>query len=41
MRVVQLNLRESARLIIREVLVFWEKARVTVHLEKHCTTKVE
>ncbi|KAF0744055.1 Uncharacterized protein FWK35_00030830, partial [Aphis craccivora] len=41
-RVVNLNLRESARLIVREVLVFWEKARIPVRLEKHCIiSKVE
>lgn len=41
MRVVKLNLRESARLIIREVLIFWDKARIPVRLEKHCISKVE
>lgn len=41
MRIVKLNLRESARLIIREVLVFWEKARIPVRLEKHCVSKVK
>ncbi|KAF0760653.1 Uncharacterized protein FWK35_00014009 [Aphis craccivora] len=41
MQVVNLNLRESARLIVREVLVFWEKARIPVRLEKHCISKVE
>ncbi|KAL4132318.1 hypothetical protein QTP88_009490 [Uroleucon formosanum] len=41
LRVVKLNLRESARLIIREVFVFWEKARIPVRLEKHCISKVE
>lgn len=40
-RVVNLNLCESARLIVREVLVFWEKARIPVRLEKHCISKVE
>ncbi|KAE9542408.1 hypothetical protein AGLY_003269 [Aphis glycines] len=41
LRVVNLNLRESARLIVREVLIFWEKARIPVRLEKHCISKVE
>ncbi|KAE9531874.1 hypothetical protein AGLY_010076 [Aphis glycines] len=40
LRVVNLNLRESARLIVREVLIFWEKALESLYdewrtLQKH------
>lgn len=39
-RVVKLNVRDSARLVIREVMVFWEKARIPTRDEKHCINKV-
>lgn len=41
LRTVKLNLRESARLVIQEVMVFWEKARIPTKYEKDAITKVE
>lgn len=41
LRQVKLNLRESARLSIRETLVFWEKARVPTKKEQHGVEKLE
>ena len=40
-RKVKLNLRESARLAIKETSVFWEKARIPVRDEQHCISKLE
>lgn len=45
MRVVKLNLHGSVRLVIREVLISWEKERISVRLvsleRKNCISKVE
>lgn len=41
LRTVKLNLRESARLVIQEVMVFWEKARIPTKYEKDAIIKVE
>lgn len=35
-----LNLRESARLVVREVKVFWDKARLPIQIESRCVEKV-
>jgi len=40
MRKVNLNLRDSAKLVIREVIIFWEKARIPVREEYHLLKKV-
>lgn len=39
-RVVKLSVRDSARLVIREVMIFWEKARIPTRIEKNCIEKV-
>ncbi|XP_055838250.1 uncharacterized protein LOC129906492 [Episyrphus balteatus] len=41
LRIVKLNLKESARLVIREVLIFWEKARIQTKYEKDAIVKLE
>lgn len=41
MRKVNLNLHDSAKLVIREVVIFWEKARIPVREEYHLLKKVE
>lgn len=41
MRQVKLNNREAARLTIKEVLIFWEKAKIPTKHEKDCITKLE
>lgn len=41
LRVVKLNIRESARLAVREVVIFWEKARIPVQDIQHCISKLE
>lgn len=41
LRKVKLNLRESASLVIKEVLVFWEKARIPVKDIQRCIEKLE
>ncbi|KAL4104515.1 hypothetical protein QTP88_019810 [Uroleucon formosanum] len=38
---VNLNLRDSAKLVIREVIIFWEKARIPVREEYDLLKKVE
>lgn len=40
-RTVNLTIRESAALTIREVSVFWSKARIPVRKEQHCIMKLE
>lgn len=40
-RVVKLTLRESARLALQEVMVFWEKARIPTQEIKNCIPKLE
>lgn len=39
-RNVKLNLKESASLVIREVMIFWEKARIPTRQLQHCVTKL-
>lgn len=39
-RVVKLSVRDSARLVIREVMVFWEKARIPTRDKEHFVNKV-
>uniref|UniRef100_A0A034W7V1 Uncharacterized protein n=1 Tax=Bactrocera dorsalis TaxID=27457 RepID=A0A034W7V1_BACDO len=39
-RVVKLSVCESANLVIREVLIFWEKARLPTKEKHHCTKKL-
>lgn len=39
-RVVKLKTRESASLVIREVMIFWEKARIPIKQNQHCISKV-
>lgn len=41
MRVVKLNLHESSKLVIREIVIFWEKARIPVREEYHLIKKLE
>lgn len=37
---LHLESRESTRIVVCEVLVFWEKARIPTRLEKHCIDKL-
>lgn len=41
LRVVKLTLRESARLVLQEVIIFWEKARIPTQEMKNCIPKLE
>lgn len=41
LRVVKLDLQDSARLTIRETTVFWEKARIPTQSEKNCIPKLK
>lgn len=41
MRVVKLSLRESATLVLREVLIFWDKARLPCQKDCRCIDKIE
>lgn len=41
LRTVKLTLRESAKLTIREVLIFWQKARIPAKDEQNAITKLE
>jgi len=41
MRVVKLNLHESSKLVIKEIIIFWEKARIPVREEYHLIKKLE
>lgn len=41
MREVKLDKRQSAKLTITEVLIFWDKARIPVRHLKDCITKLE
>lgn len=41
LRTVNLTLRESAKLTIREVFIFWEKARIPTKQEQNGITKLE
>lgn len=40
MRIVKLNARNSASLVIREVTIFWEKARIPTKQSQHCISKL-
>lgn len=40
LRVSKLNLKESATLVAKEVLIFWEKARIPTIRIDHCAAKV-
>lgn len=41
LRAVKLNLRESAKLVVEEVNIFWDKARIPTRTKQHCITKLE
>lgn len=41
LRIVRLNLQESARLTIQETVVFWNKARIPTQSEKNCVPKLK
>lgn len=41
LRKVKLNLRSSAHLVVKEVEVFWEKARIPTRKFQHCVEKLE
>lgn len=41
LRIVKLDLQDSARLAIRETVVFWEKARIPIQSEKNCIPKLK
>ena len=41
LQVVKMNIRESARLTVREIEIFWEKARIPVQEIQHCIYKLE
>lgn len=40
LREVKLSLRESAKLVVRECLIFWEKARIPIKVTPHCVEKI-
>ncbi|GBN80676.1 hypothetical protein AVEN_178285-1 [Araneus ventricosus] len=37
---VKLSIRESANLVERECLIFWEKARISTAVTPHCVEKI-
>lgn len=41
MREVNLNLHQSATLVIQEAIIFWRKARIPTKTEQKCVTKLE
>ncbi|XP_050525104.1 uncharacterized protein LOC126896392 isoform X2 [Daktulosphaira vitifoliae] len=41
LRVVKLNMRQSAHLAIKETIIFWVKARIPVRDTQHCVAKLE
>lgn len=41
MRKVKLNIDESSKLVIKEVSIFWQKARIPIKTEQHCATKLQ
>lgn len=41
MRTVKLSFKESAKLVIREVDIFWEKARIPTKLERNALRNLE
>jgi len=41
MREVKLNINESSKLVIKEVSVFWQKARIPIKAEQHCISKLQ
>jgi len=40
LRTVKLNIRESANLVIRECIIFWEKARIPTRAVQHCVNEL-
>jgi len=41
LRKVNLNLHDSAALVIREINIFWAKARIPTRDFQHCSKKLE
>lgn len=41
MREVKLSLLDSARLVIEEVIIFWQKAHIPTREVRHCIPKLE
>jgi len=41
LRHVKLNLRESARLVFKETVLFWQEARIPVRDEQHFILKLK
>lgn len=41
MRCVKISLRESARLVVSETVIFWQKARIPFREPQHCIAKLE
>lgn len=41
LRVVKLDLRNSAKLVVEELSIFWEKARIPTKDKQHCINKLE
>lgn len=41
LRKVKLNLRSSAHLVVKEIEVFWDKARIPTRKFQHCVEKLE
>jgi len=41
MREIKLNINESSKLVIKEVNIFWQKARIPIKTEQHCATKLQ
>lgn len=41
MREVHLSLNESSKLVIKEVSIFWQKARISVSAEQYCVIKLK
>lgn len=39
--IVKLSIRESAKLAIKEIFIFWQKARIPIRDEQHCIVKLE
>ncbi|GBN77624.1 hypothetical protein AVEN_151302-1 [Araneus ventricosus] len=37
---VKISIRESANLVVREFLIFWEKARIPTRATLHCAEKI-
>lgn len=39
-RTLKMNQRESATLVIQEVFIFWEKAKIPIRKQQHCIDKL-